>query len=74
MSDQPSISLDDTTRASSLVHSSSVHSVPPCMKIEKSKLMKSQIKEVVQLKTDRSFTSIQMVHTHTGSSDCGLVI
>ena len=26
--------------------------------------MKSQIKEVVQLKTDRSFTSIQMVHTH----------
>ena len=39
--------------------------VAPCMKIEKSKLMKSQIKEVVQLKTDRSFTSIQMVHTHT---------
>ena len=35
------------------------------MKIEKSKLMKSQIKEVVQLKTDRSFTSIKMVHTHT---------
>ena len=26
--------------------------------------MKSQNKEVVQRKTDRSFTSIQMVHTH----------
>ena len=40
------------------------HTPSPCMKIEKSKFMKSQIKEVVQRKPDRSFTSIQMVHTH----------
>ena len=46
------------------METSEAHSIP-LHENWKSKFMNSQNKEVVQQSTDRSFTSIQMVHTHT---------
>ena len=45
------------------METSEAHSIP-LHENWKSKFMNSQNKEVVQQSTDRSFTSIQMVHTH----------